>query len=305
MSEPTPIRAIIYARVAAKSFFNVNPEWALAGQLGACREYIEENGYFLVGDHFVCPTNGQEVDPTTPGAIAAYIDISNSIGLGLPGMEAGLDYYQRKNVDRLIIYDWDCLGEHLLINIMVREQLAARGVHCEAVLRQFGESERQLHKELRKGFEQLMLRLRSRQMLRFKEQVARRGRFVGSRPPFGYRRSRVAACGLKIDEDAAAIVRRIFSLHLDSALSHKEIANVLNADNISSPSGRPWSRSLVGKILRNETYTGTLYYGKTRVVHDSNGRTQKPRDKSEWIAIPVPQIISREMFEAAQTRSRY
>jgi hypothetical protein len=62
----------------------------------------------------------------------------------------------------------------------------------------------------------------------------------------------------------------------------------------------------VRQILTNETYIGTLYYGKRKRVPgksnpDRNTRWQHlPREA--WIAIPVPSIIDPGTFQAAQTQ---
>ena len=72
-----------------------------------------------------------------------------------------------------------------------------------------------------------------------------------------------------------------------------------------------WTAGMVRNILKNETYTGTWHYGKTRMISDGKEHTRKPlakrgtgkqvpRPREEWIAVPAPVIIDRSDFLRAQ-----
>ena len=113
---------------------------------------------------------------------------------------------------------------------------------------------------------------------------------------------------LEVFEHEAAIVRRIFDDYVHKDLSMGQIANGLNYDGISSPSGRAvWGVSTIARILRNDAYIGRVYANRTEAVPDRRlaGKTrqvQRPRD--QWIAIAVPAVLDEELFEAAQRVSR-
>lgn len=53
-----------------------------------------------------------------------------------------------------------------------------------------------------------------------------------------------------------------------------------------------WCYSTVGDILASETYAGTWYYGK------------KGNDREYWLAVEVPAIVRREVWEKAQERRK-
>ena len=62
-------------------------------------------------------------------------------------------------------------------------------------------------------------------------------------------------------------------------------------------------------MLKNETYTGTRYYNRITAATDANREGKQVirgkwvhRDRAEWIAINVPAIVSRELFDTAQER---
>jgi hypothetical protein len=67
-----------------------------------------------------------------------------------------------------------------------------------------------------------------------------------------------------------------------------------------------WNRSSIHKILRNETYTGTMYHNKTQRVagrKDPSRKTNRiARDVSEWVSVSVPVIIAPEIFQAVQVQ---
>ncbi|WP_055480112.1 recombinase family protein [Sphaerimonospora mesophila] len=105
------------------------------------------------------------------------------------------------------------------------------------------------------------------------------GRFLGGRPPYGYRPADAgphpnphqAATGVRLhrlalDPPAAAVVKRIFMLRLDG-LGAGRIAATLNAQGVPCPSahdrarnahrsGEMWTDGTVLSILRNPRYTG-------------------------------------------------
>jgi len=139
---------------------------------------------------------------------------------------------------------------------------------------------------------------------------ARAGEVITWKAPFGYRRVRRVgdtAAHLVVCEPEAVVVRRIFADYIAGGYSVREITRRLNADGIASPSGRPvWSTSAISNLLRNESYVGRLYFNRTIAAPDPRpGRPprQVPRPRDEWIAIPVPPIISDDLFEAAAKTS--
>ncbi len=160
------------------------------------------------------------------------------------------------------------------------------------------------------------------------------GRFLGGRPPYGYKLIDVgphlnpakAADGkrmhqLAIDEPAAAVVRRIFDELLAGA-GMKSIAEHLTRDEIACPSahdpvrnqhrcGIAWSTSAVRVILTNPRYTGRQVWNRQRTdevlidVRDvALGHTQRMRwnEEDQWIwsdAVVHPPITDDETFRQA------
>jgi site-specific DNA recombinase len=137
---------------------------------------------------------------------------------------------------------------------------------------------------------------------------SRAGEVLAWRTPYGYRRLPRDTSGparLEIYEPEAAVVRRIFADTVAGGHSTREIARRLAADAVPTPKGRGavWGTSTIGRLLRNEAYIGRVYFNRTESVPDPRpGRRNKqvPRPKEEWITIPVPAIVTDEIFGAAK-----
>ena len=150
----------------------------------------------------------------------------------------------------------------------------------------------------------------------------RNGRFIGSFAVYGYRKDPKDHNRLEIDEEAAETVRWIFRMACEG-YGRQKIADRLNREGIPNPTkykgGKGssyvngmapdnsglWSRSTVGRILRNETYIGTLVQGKRQKI---NYKSAKLRDipSCEWIRVQGTHepIIEEKVFQAAQEQMR-
>ena len=142
------------------------------------------------------------------------------------------------------------------------------------------------------------------------------GEFIGVTAPYGYLKDPKDKHKFIIDKEASYIVKKIFNMIL-LGKSRKEIAEHLNNKNVLTPSlyklgkkntnnedlisSKKWNAEIVNRILRNETYTGTLIQNiKTK----PNYRTDKLIDvnKDEWIITKNHHepIISKDKFEEVQ-----
>ena len=158
----------------------------------------------------------------------------------------------------------------------------------------------------------------SRKVRAQQNQAMRAGEFVGSRPPFGYRKDPQNCHRLLVNEDTAPVVRQIFQWAADG-ISLNTIVKRLNKANILTPShyltsiglishekligSGKWQSRTVGKILADQVYTGDMVQGKNRSVR----RKQSPTPPGNWIVVQDTHepLVSRELFERAlAARSR-
>lgn len=125
------------------------------------------------------------------------------------------------------------------------------------------------------------------------------GEYVGACPVYGYKKSEENHNTLIVDEYPASVVRDIFRMKI-SGISALKIAETLNGLGILSPleykkdrglphpkggfsdnDGAKWSPSTIIRILKDETYTGTLLQLRQgKVNYKVNKITSKP--ESEW-----------------------
>ncbi len=166
-------------------------------------------------------------------------------------------------------------------------------------------------------------------------QATNEGRYLGGRPPYGYRLEDAgphrnpgkAALGLRahrlvVDAATAAVVNRIFRDYL-SGQGMTMIANQLNRERIPCPSahdrsrnahrsGEAWVAPTVEAILRNPRYTGFEAWNKQRkeeVLIDVNdvalGHQTRLRwnTRDSWIISPKQMheaIVDEDLFKQTQ-----
>ena len=94
-------------------------------------------------------------------------------------------------------------------------------------------------------------------------------------------------------------VRWIFSTFVNQGKTEKQIVEMLNARNISSGVGRPWTYHRIRNLLRNELYTGVDQWNRTSVSLGQK-RVINPRDKWLRAKCGFKPIISPELFARTQ-----
>ncbi len=289
-------RAIIYARVSSDEQTKNN---SLPTQLEAMRQYAERQGFTIV----------QELREDYTGT-----------KLDRPEMSKARVLVKERKVDALIAYASDRLTRNPADGIVLREEFARSSVELHYATR--GKVDMSPDAEMFSGFEDLLAR---GWLLRMKEAMTRGrwGKAKGDptsgkpayipgngRPPYGYTKAGgPKATTLEPVPEQAETVRLIFGWYVQDKLPVTEIVSKLQGLGVRPPGERPgnfaikrpagvWTPYAVYQILRKETYAGVYYcHALTKI----DGKYTK-RPKDEWIAIPVPAIIDRSLWEAAQQR---
>jgi site-specific DNA recombinase len=132
---------------------------------------------------------------------------------------------------------------------------------------------------------------------------------------FGYdyiRKSPTSLPRMVVNEREAAIVRRVFETYASTQIGLEKIAQQLEEEGVLTKTGKKlWRRTFLKAMTSNETYLGTRYFNKLRAIREyanpiygieHSTKKHVPRDREEWVGIPVPQIISRELFDRVQKR---
>ena len=142
------------------------------------------------------------------------------------------------------------------------------------------------------------------------------GEFIGAFTSYGYKKSPVNKNKLVIDEYAADVVRRVFSMYLQG-VGKQSIAKALNAEGILCPSEYKklngenykncnrlkttsyWTYSTIKIMLQNEMYIGNMIQGKK---HQRMRSKQRMVDKENWIRVENTHepIIDRDTWDKVQ-----
>ncbi len=302
-------RAAIYSRVSTDEQAK---GYSLQTQIEACHAYAKERGYTV---------------------LETFSDDYTGAAIDRPELNKLRDYIARNPLDVVIVYDIDRLARKSAYQVLIEEEFKRAGVTIEFVMAQYEDTdEGRLQKQIRgviAEYEKAKILERSK---RGKRGKAKSG-FVltGARPPYGYKvKSEPHKAWLEIDEGEAAIVRMVYDWYLNgdekgALMSANSIAKQLtsmsiptrgdNQAHFAKKHGRGvWQRAMIIHILTNETYTGTWYFGKTKMIDDGKHREQQPkrglgkqvaRAREEWIPVNVPAIIDPETFALAQKRKTY
>lgn len=133
----------------------------------------------------------------------------------------------------------------------------------------------------------------------------REGRYVPSRPPFGYERYKLEGRGwsLKPVEPEAGIIRLIYAKY-ESGTSIPDIARELEQAKIRTPLNKAWTRATVRAILLNPHYAGYIpsaMHINQKIVHKGELITIRPRnEKCELYEGLHEAIIPREEWNRVQ-----
>jgi len=126
---------------------------------------------------------------------------------------------------------------------------------------------------------------------------------------FGYDympKTTTSPCAIVVNEQEAEIVRWMFEVYA-SGMGVQAITRSLEERGVlTKRGGKLWYDKSIKWLLQNQVYTGIRYYNRmTRAAEPAKGRKHAPltfRDRSEWVGVPVPAIISQELFDRAQAR---
>ena len=143
------------------------------------------------------------------------------------------------------------------------------------------------------------------------------GFHIGSFALYGYKKDPDVKGHLIIDEEAAAVVREVFTL-FSEGYGKTAIARMLNDRGIPNPTeykrrqglrfslppsknGTLWKYFAISDMLTNETYVGNLVQGKHESVSYKTG-IKRPRPREEWFRAEGTHepIIDRALWDRVQ-----
>ena len=274
------IPAALYARVSSE---RQDVDLSISAQMRALRDYADKNGYWVAREY---------VDEAESGRIANRPQFRKMID---EGSQPDAPYRE------ILVWKFSRFTRNREHAVAFKSMLRRRGIKVTSITEYADDSPTgKLLEAIIESVDEFYSENLAQEVRRGLREAASRGFWMTSFAPYGYRRVHVQdgqkkRPKLEVEPGPDAIVQRIFDMS-ESGKSVLDIARVLNGEGIASPRGKPWSKTVVHKILNNETYTGTLIWGVAA------------KDKVPPIRVDnaFPAIISKSQFKrvAAHLRSR-
>lgn len=157
--------------------------------------------------------------------------------------------------------------------------------------------------------------IKTRTSLEMKQQ---KGEYVGAFAPYGYRKAPDDNHLFLVDEEAAAVVKRIFELTI-GGMSNGKLAALLNQEGVPSPAEHKrlhgenfvchfqknrkaqWSALVIRQILGNRVYLGVMEQGKTYSIN-YKVKARRNREPGQWYRVENMHepIVEKDTFELVQ-----
>jgi site-specific DNA recombinase len=291
--------AAIYARVSSD---RQKENHTVASQTAALLDHAATHGYTV-------PPEWVFQDEGYSGAILAR-----------PGLEALRDLAAEGQIGAALIYSPDRLSRKYAYQVLLAEEFSRCGVELIFLKSPAGATpEDQLVVQFQgmiAEYERAQIAERCRRGKRHRAQQGMVNVLSGA--PYGYRyvrKSESSAAYYEVIEAEAKIVRMVFEAYTQQGLSINAMARMLNERRIPTRTATTrWERSTVWGMLRNPAYCGKACYGKTelrprqritRPLRQRGGVASRDsasheRPRQEWIEVPVPALVSEEVFALAQ-----
>jgi site-specific DNA recombinase len=276
-------RAIIYARVSTDD--QAKHGYSLPSQVEACKAYAAQKGFEIIAEPFQDDYTGTKLDR--------------------PAFTRARELIDAGGVDAIIILSSDRLTRRLFHSRLLREEWREKGVELHYARRGKVEDspEADMQEDIDGTFNEYWQRKISEATRRGIRAKVEAGKVLGGGgAPYGYRYN---DGHIIPHEHEAQIVRKIFEWYVlgdesGNKLTTWAITKRLSTLRIPTPSESNnrrrrklapgvWNVPMVCEILSNETYAGVWHYGK--------------RAKGELIAVNVPALVERDVWERAQAQA--
>ncbi|HWI66021.1 MAG TPA: recombinase family protein [Symbiobacteriaceae bacterium] len=269
-------------------------------------------GYSLPEQREACRRKAEQLAAGQDLTIAEFVDDFGGDVAERPVLEQVRDYVRAHRPAWFICMDPDRFSRSLKLQLIVADDLEAQGTRLAFVQQEYDPTD--LMSRAFFQFRGLMSELDKAKILerttRGKRGKLKAGRRPNGAAPYGYRH-RKETDQLEIYEPEAQWVRRIFAWVAHEQAAVHTVTRRLNDLGVPRKrNGSLWHRSVVAGLLRNPAYCGEMRcnrqdfrgIGAVRRLPREKRRalSARLRPPGEWITVPVPPIISRELWQLAQ-----
>lgn len=246
------IPAVIYARFSSHS----QTEQSIEGQLAACYDFAEREGYTVIGEYI-------------DRAFSARTDAR-------PDFQRMIVDSEKHTFEIVLVYQLDRFSRNRYDSAINKKKLKRNGVRVVSVRENISNDPAGvLHEAILEGFAEYFSADLSQKIRRGMDMSGSKCLATGGRPALGYKVDETKH--YQIDEDTAPTVVKIFEMYA-SGMTVAQIITELNQQNIKTSTGADFNKNSLRKMLTNKRYIGIYTYKGTETPGG------------------IPRIVSDELF---------
>ena len=277
-----PLRVTYYARVSSESDEQLN---SLGNQISYYENLIRRNSAWTFVAGYI-----------DEGLSAATTKKRDNFHRMVEDAKAGL-------FDLIITKEITRFARNTLDSIQYTRELLAAGVGVffqNDNINTFDEDS-ELRLTIMSGIAQDELRKLSSRVKFGHQQAIKNNVVLGNNRIFGYTKDHGR---LVIDEEQAAMVRRLFELYATGEYSMKQIETFFYQEGYRNHNGKKIAHTTMSNMIANPKYKGYYVGNKVKVI-DLFTKKQKFLPPEEWVMFKdetgqiVPAIVSEELWDAA------
>lgn len=272
-------RAAIYARYSSDN----QREESISAQIYECEQYAKKNELIIVNVYTDEAKSGTSDDR--------------------PGFQKMIDDAEKNLFDVLLVHKLDRFARDRYDSVIYKRALRNQDISLISVTQPLDDSPESIILEsLLEGMDEYYSRNLARESMKGLKENARNCLFNGGRPPLGYDIDPETKKYI-INESEAFLVQKIFELY-DQGLGYDKIITYLNGTGCKTKFNRPFSKTSLSSILKNEKYIGVYVFNRTAGRKNGKRNNNKSKPESEIIRIPdgVPRIIDQDLWDRVQAK---
>lgn len=240
-----------------------------------------------------------------------------------PGFKRLIEDIKNKRINCIIVKDLSRFGrDHVMTGYYTETYFPENRIRFISVLESIDTFKTQASNDSAtfiQAFNDFYSKQNSIKIKRALDDKRKEGKYIGSLPPFGYKRDENDKGHLVPDEKVAHIVREIFKMRANGT-GVSEITTILNKKNYPTPSNykgtkyssrlldnEEWNISSVKKILSNRMYCGDMVQKKqAKVSYKSKKKITLPESMNFIVENTHEALVDKATFEYIQelTHSR-
>ena len=238
-----------------------------------------------------------------------------------PGFQQLMEDIKNREIDTVYVKDFSRLGRHNARILLLLDEFQERGIHLIVMDDHYDNQDAEDDTiGIMTWFNERYVKDTSKKIRRVIGAKQKEGT-LNIQPPFGYKKADARKNIFEIVPEEAECVRMIFDLYIRGS-GYRKIADYLNQEGISTPSGMRrerelregknsrrhvagvWTDSMVKEILNKDFYTGVFRLHK-RERHTVHGKDQRVPEKEQYVFEEHhPPVIDRMTYELVQEIKR-